>query len=179
MYYKLLHRGRFSLCGAERLRRWPPLGVWTEPITAPSIGNRGWHACKLRNVLEGSGGFLYQVEIDGPRHEWRGYIAASRARLVRRIGKWDIETLSAWAASLADRVRACRDAGMIEANVFCLKHLDRLVEQAASAESAEECLPYVRQAHAMALHMLGRDSDAMYVSEETRAMADLKRMLKL
>ena len=76
-------------------------GAWVEAPVDPCLS--GIHACRPGDLPKWVGPVLYEVELRGRIVEQRSKVAASRGRILRRIGGWDDATRDEYTRMCADR----------------------------------------------------------------------------
>lgn len=83
--------------------RWPRAGTW---VTAPDEQEESWiFACRDRDLPYWLERELWVIELDEPVRELRFQLAASRARLLRRVSRWDEDLRREYARACALRAR--------------------------------------------------------------------------
>jgi hypothetical protein len=84
---------------------WPPPsdvpGTWVDASVVPC--RSGIHACRLDDLPLWLGRTLYEIELAGEIVEEPTKVIASRARLIRRIERWDDVHRNAYTRMCADR----------------------------------------------------------------------------
>jgi len=105
-------------------------GPWLEDLDGqPRVCRHGIHACRAEDLPLWITDELYVVELREPVRTAPHKVVASAGRLVSRVGAWDAETASAFAADCTRRVRelaAAHDGDAVlagyasDAEVFCL-----------------------------------------------------------
>ena len=82
-----------------------PVGEWVEAEGEVGLCSNGIHACRIEALPRWLDEELWRIEVDGIEHEYEGVVVARRARLLRRIEAWNLETSRELARSCADQVR--------------------------------------------------------------------------
>lgn len=83
--------------------RWPEAGRW---VSAPGEREERWiFACRDRDLPYWLERELWVLELEEPVREERYQLVASRARLVRRLTRWDAELRREYARACAHRAR--------------------------------------------------------------------------
>ena len=108
---------KFMRSGARSLfakQAWPS-GVWLEAEPGPLVPCRnGLHACRIEDLAFWIADELWEVELDGEWLRAPDALVARRARLSRKIERWDErEARAQFAAGCVARAAAgCRRAGV-------------------------------------------------------------------
>lgn len=120
--YKVLSDGRSEFTGS----RWPlPVGEspgeWLHADGPPQLCVNGIHACTADQLPQWLGAEVWEVELAGEIVTTEAALVASRARLVRRVARWDAESQKRFARDCAARAAAAArdypDGGEIAAAV--------------------------------------------------------------
>ena len=123
--------------------RWPAEG-WFESNGPLVLCRSGIHACRARDVAYWLTEYLWQVELDGEVIESELKVVARRARLVRSIEAWDVESRRAF-------IRMClRRVAMHAAAEAAESSLDHEAAALASAGQRDDLDELRRAAHAVA-----------------------------
>jgi hypothetical protein len=80
------------------------VGEWVEAAASPCVS--GVHACRLRDLPYWLGPELWQLELDGEAIATEYKLVAERARLVRRVERWDRAAYGALAEDCSRRILA-------------------------------------------------------------------------
>lgn len=85
-------------------------GRWMPRITGELIPcQRGYHLCRIGDLLEWAAPALWLAEHDGEIIEAENKIVVARARLISRNDRWNDRMLRLFACDCADRVRHLAD----------------------------------------------------------------------
>lgn len=100
-FYKFLDPNRAPMFVSWQ---WPEPGVWAPEVEDVVMCARGYHACTADRLIPWAGPELWEVEYDGPILRGNDKVVGGKARLVRRVDRWNETVAMLLAADFAEGV---------------------------------------------------------------------------